>query len=279
MCLDWIGIAFNTCLQLVFNGQLQESSNHIWGWVLGVLMDYFNDEEIPTAALSTPNSHFIIDPLDLNHMQCEGLFKNVFDNFMDGLKRIPNEPNIFNNNDSKTMLVHPSFIVVNALIVATSIVIFIYTKIIKCWKAYIVEPENPFDVDELKINNETVTFLQEIEESNELTAEDEICVKDEINVENETNEENELDFIPLYLKLKEEQILECVPNLGLQVEAKKLISFLERPKKTQNPLIIKPLKLKSITNIVQPKEANLKISKASLRHSSIPLRSKTMDLK
>lgn len=281
MCFDWIGIAFNTCLQLVFNVEHQKSSiNNIWGWVIGVLTEYFNDEDIPIAALYTPNLNFILDPLKLNHMECEELFKNVFENFIDGLKRTQSETNIFDNNDSKTMYEIPLFTVVNALILGTAIIIFIYIKMIKCWNApHNVEPEILPDV-ELKINNETVTFLEEIKKIHEVTAEDEICVKDEINVEDETNEENnELDFIPLYLKLKEEQILEGVPNLSLQIEAKKLISFLERPKKTKNPLIIKPLKLKSITNIVQPKEANLKISKASLRHSSIPLRSKTMDLK
>lgn len=279
LCLDWIGIAFNTCLQLVFNGNIKESSNHIWGWVIGVLMEYFTDgeTEVPTAAVFTPNLHFIIDPLELNHMQCEGLFKSLFENFMDSLKRTRYEPNIFDNNYNESMQLTSFFIVINALILLTSIIILIYVKITQFWEAPLkVQFENTPVVSELKKHKETVTFLEEIANEDDIRVEDEIIVKDEINVE---DEKKELDFIPLYLNLKEEQTLECEPNLSLQIEAKKLISLLERPKKTQNPLIIKPLKLKSITNIVQPKEMNLKISKASLRHSSIPLRSKTMDLK
>ena len=126
MCLDWIGIAFNTCLHLVFNRKFQES-NHIWGWVLEVLIFYFNDENVPNAAVSSPNLYFKIDPLDLNHMQCEGLFQKVFESFMNGLKKIQNEPIIYNNNE--TMHLIPFFTVNHILI--TSIIIFIYTKIIQ----------------------------------------------------------------------------------------------------------------------------------------------------
>ena len=264
LCLDWIGIAFNTCLQLVFNVRFQQPSNKVWSWLVKVFINHFYHEKTPTTADFTPNLQFKVDPLDINHMQCEGLFKNMFEYFMDGLKKVQKEPTMYSHNESVHAI--PFFTVLNTFMLITTIIIFFYDKIIHVWKT-------SQNVESNEKPKEIKSVLKEVTELDNVSLDDEINAKDEVIVKDETNEniDDDLDFIPLYLKLKEEKMLKCEPNLGLQIETKKFVSLLKKP----NPLIIKPLKLKSITNIVQPKEMNLKITKSSLKHT---LRSKTMDL-